>query len=59
MNKSELRLELLKLTYTPARSSEEAVARAKVLEAYVASGAEADQPKRRPGRRKQSGTDTP
>jgi len=36
MDRVSLRLELLKLTYTNAREAGEAVARAQVLEAYVA-----------------------
>lgn len=54
----ELRLELLKLTYTHGREAAEAVERAKVLEAYISSdpvggvrGAEGSAPpKRGPGR---------
>jgi hypothetical protein len=33
----EIRLECLKLTYSPGRSAEEAVARAKELEGYILS----------------------
>jgi hypothetical protein len=35
MDRTELRLELLKLSHTLARDATEAVARAKTLEAYV------------------------
>lgn len=34
----EVRLELVKLTYTHARDVDEAVERAKVLEQYIAAG---------------------
>lgn len=35
MNRADLRLELLKLTYSHGREPSEAVDRAKVLEAYL------------------------
>jgi hypothetical protein len=56
MTVADLRIELLRLTYTHGRDASEAVDRAKVLEQYVSDGAvltpdsESDEPKRRRGR---------
>lgn len=51
MDKAQLRLELIKLTYTHGRDVCEAVARAKALEAYLNddSSVEASEPKNKGG----------
>jgi hypothetical protein len=46
MTRDEVRLELLKLTYTHGREAADAVVRAKVLEAYVVETAEAPKGKK-------------
>lgn len=52
MASSEIRLELLRLTYTHGREAEVAVERAKVLEAYV----DAEAPRQTLGLPKKPGT---
>lgn len=56
MTVAELRLELLRLTYSHGREAQEAVDRANILERFVVGeealtpGIVSDEPKRRPGR---------
>lgn len=47
MDQDIMRLELLKLTYTHGRSPDEAVAGAKILEAYVTNEHEVSPPVKR------------
>lgn len=64
MTKDEMRLELLKLTYTHGRTSAEAVARAEELEAFVLEDEIARRegreiPKRGPGRPRKTDREPP
>jgi hypothetical protein len=62
MTQDEIRLELLKLTYTHGRDAAEAVGRAKILEAFI-RGEYVDEPeapqKRGPGRPRKTDREPP